>query len=225
MSINQKIILKYLGKIYDKKLFQATHPNRFIAERAQKQLKELTDIGVKVAGSIENDKYAVNFLIREIEKINLASNSIHKIEYDIQVVSGSFYVDFQPYGMSSVYHGVQNVVVKISPAGKTTKHSLLLNTHFDTVPISTGAGDAGCMIVVMLETLRVLSLTTEPMEHSIIFLFNGSEENLLQGSHGFITQHKWAPEVRAFINMDAAGNGGKEIMFQAGPEHPWLMKV
>lgn len=187
-------------------------------------MKELTDIGVKVAGSIENDKYAVDFLIREIEKINSASNSIHTIEYDVQVVSGSFYVDFKPHGMSSVYHGVQNVIVKISPAGKITEHSLMINTHYDTVPVSSGAGDAGCMVVVMLETLRVLSQTTEPLEHSIVFLFNGAEENLLQGAHGFITQHKWAPDVRAFINLDSAGNGGKEIMFQAGPDHPWLLK-
>lgn len=109
--------------------------------------------------------------------------------------------------------------------GTNPDHSLLINSHFDTVPVSTGAGDAGCMIVVMLETLRVLSQSTEPLQHSIIFLFNGAEENKLQGAHGFITQHGWAETVRAVINLDSAGNGGKEVMFQAGPGHPWLLKV
>lgn len=48
----------------------------------------------------------------------------------------------------------------------------------------------------MLEILRVLSRESDVKKNSIIFLFNGAEETPLQASHGFITQHKWAKEIK-----------------------------
>ncbi|KAF2903089.1 hypothetical protein ILUMI_03105 [Ignelater luminosus] len=202
---------------------EKNYPNAFITERAQHDLKVLTSFGPRTTGSYENEALAVDFFKREVAYIQQQANVNQKIEMDIQTVSGSYFLDFKPYGTVSAYGNVQNVIIKLY-SKNNSKHSLLVNSHFDSVPGSPGGGDAGFMCVLMLEILRKLSRMPERPEHNIIFLFNGAEETPLQGSHGFITQHKWAKEVDVLINLDSGGAGGKEILMQAGPGQPWLLK-
>lgn len=90
---------------------------------------------------------------------------------------------------------------------------------------SPGASDDAASCAVMLEVLRVLSRQETRLRHGVVFLFNGAEETPLQASHGFITQHKWAKDVRAFLNMESVGSNGKEMLFQSGPNHGWLIDV
>jgi len=53
----------------------------------------------------------------------------------------------------------------------------------------------------MLEILRVLSRQEHVNRHTILFLFNGAEETPLQASHGFVSQHPWAKNVKGFIYL------------------------
>lgn len=140
-----------------------------------------------------------------------------EITVDHQLVSGVHFV-------SAHYRNLQNIVVKLH--GESDK-ALMINCHFDSEAGSYGAGDDGVNCCTMLEILRVLAKSGRKTKYSIIFLFNGSEEGNLEGiqaSHGFITQHKWAPDVKAFVNLEAQGIGGRELLFRSGPKHDWLIK-
>lgn len=166
-----------------------------------------------------NEVVAVEILRNQIFGIIKDKNPVHSIEIDVQVASGSFPL----FTMITVYQNIQNVIVRLSPANQTAPYSLLLNSHFDSVPISPGGGDSCTFVAVMMETLRVMSKSPTPFTNNVIFLFNGAEENGLHGSHAFITQHKWANSVKAFINMDAAGSGGREVLFQSTKRNQWMM--
>ncbi|XP_039483624.1 endoplasmic reticulum metallopeptidase 1 isoform X1 [Drosophila santomea] len=196
-------------------------PGQFVAERAQKILYELDRIGPKVVGSTANEVTTVAFLLNEVDKIRgEMRGDLFDLEVDVQQPTGSYVVGT----MTSIYQGIQNVVVKLSTASSNSTSYLLINSHFDTKPGSPGAGDDGTMVVVMLEVLRQMSISGSTFVHPIVFLFNGAEENPLQASHGFITQHKWAPNCKAVINLEVGGNGGRDILFQSGPNNPWLVK-
>ncbi|XP_063770059.1 endoplasmic reticulum metallopeptidase 1 isoform X2 [Pseudophryne corroboree] len=158
-----------------------------------------------------------------IKEIKQKSSKVHKITVDVQRPTGSFSIDFLG-GFTSYYDNITNIAVKFEPA-REAQHAVLANCHFDSVANTPGASDDAVSCAVLLEILASLSSTSVPLKHAIIFLFNGAEENILQGSHGFITQHPWAKMVCAFINLEAAGVGGKELVFQTGPENPWLVQA
>ncbi|XP_052873851.1 endoplasmic reticulum metallopeptidase 1-like [Anopheles cruzii] len=203
---------------------ESLYPDRFIAEIAKQHLFEMANVGPRVAGSYVNDVVTVGFLRRVIEDIADSANPVHRVEVEVQSAYGDMFLDFEKYPQTSVYRGILNVVVRLVPSvGPEPDHYLMLGSHFDSVPQSPGAGDDGAMSVVMLEVLRKLSQTTAPFAHGIVFVFNGCEENTLQGSHAFVKHHRYFEKVRTFINMDVAANGGRDIMFQAGPKYSFLM--
>lgn len=119
--------------------FQTDHPSRFIAENAQRFLLNLTSLGVRVGGSEANDEEAKNmlrYLLEEIQGEML--HDTHSLEVQTQV-SGetNFQLEFQPYGMTTVFKGCVNVMAKLTPKTVHTEYSgkcLLLNSHFDTMP-------------------------------------------------------------------------------------------
>ena len=202
------------------------HGNRFSTGNAREHLNAITALGVRHAGSITNDIHARDVIINAVEDIKKSASDDVQIEISVQQPSGSFYLDFLG-GLTQFYHNLTNVAVRFSRRGQVIKDALLINCHFDSALGVTAASDDAVSCAILLETLRCLSSPPSPalLDHALIFLFNGAEEMILPASHGFITQHEWADRVRAFVNLEAAGAGGKEVVFQTGPKHPWLAKL
>ncbi|XP_028349766.1 endoplasmic reticulum metallopeptidase 1 isoform X4 [Physeter macrocephalus] len=230
------------------------HRGEFDARQARDYLEHITSIGPRTTGSPENEILTVRYLLEQIKLIEVQSNSLHRISVDVQRPTGSFSIDFLG-GFTSYYDNITNVVVKLEPrdgaqhavlanchfdsvANSPVPYpppltlTILKQISAISVPLEVfwavllkGASDDAVSCSVMLEVLRVLSTSSEALHHAVIFLFNGAEENVLQASHGFITQHPWASLIRAFINLEAAGVGGKELVFQTGPENPWLVQA
>lgn len=121
-----------------------------------------------------------------------------ELVYEVNVNDGHYLRTSKMYEVINLYRGVQNIVVKLSSKNVSEseeKNYILLNSHFDTVPMSPGAGDDGTMVGVMLELLRIFAKQT-PTNHPLIFLFNGLEESGLQASHAFIVNNKWMDKIK-----------------------------
>lgn len=189
-------------------------------------MEDLVALGIRHVGNQANEVHAKNLIVSKVEEIRATASSKVEIEVSVQHPTGSFYIDFLG-GINHIYQNVTNIVVRVSRKGSDRKHAFMVNAHYDSALGSVAASDDAVSCGTMLEAIRCLSSEPDPLlaDHALIFLFNGAEETFLQASHGFITQHPWAKTIRAFLNLEAAGAGGKEIVFQTGPDHPWLARL
>lgn len=205
-------------------------PNReetqFSENRAVGVLQELSDYGWKPAGSYNCEELTRNRILKELNDIRKLNENVDNLRFDIdtQYVSGCFDIPVHDTeGMNICYRNVSNVMARLGKGEKKDQISVLLNCHYDSWPTSNAGSDDLSSCALMLELIRLYSKNPQLLNHDVIFLFNGAEESSLLAAHGFITQHSWRHEIRAFINLEASGSGGRELLFQAGPANQWLL--
>jgi hypothetical protein len=105
---------------------------------------------------------------------------------------------------------VRNVMARLPG---DSPEAILVSAHYDTKPLTPGAADNALGVAAALEVARVLGAGRR-LPRTVIFNFNSGEEVGLFGAMAF-ADHPWRKDVRAFVNLDAAGSGGKAILFRA----------
>lgn len=104
---------------------------------------------------------------------------------------------------------VRNVLVTLGPP--QGRH-LLINSHYDSVPVGPGAADAGLGVATMLEVAALLK--DRPLARPVTLLFNEGEELGLVGARAFIDSDLLAARVDSLINLEARGVRGPVNMFE-----------
>ncbi len=111
---------------------------------------------------------------------------------------------------------VQTVVASIN--GTDPSGTVVLATHYDTVPGSPGAADPGVGIATILETTRAFTTRATPRNDVVILVTDGEEWGLL-GAQAFVRDE--AARLRepvVVINHEARGTTGRPFVFRsAGP--------
>lgn len=108
---------------------------------------------------------------------------------------------------------IQSLIVLVNIFTLLYSSSFTILMELKYIKSFSGASDDGAGCAVLLEILRTIAISDKVLKHNLIFLFNGAEENIMQASHGFITQHRWAKEVRAFINLEGINGMLINIIF------------
>ncbi|KAK4423941.1 60S ribosomal protein L17-2 [Sesamum alatum] len=192
--------------------------DRFSEARAIEHVRVLAeDIGNRQEGTPGLREAAV-YIKTQLELIKERAGPNVRIEIEETVVNGSFNMIFLGHSISLTYRNHTNILMRISSVdSQDTDPSVLLNGHFDTPPGSPGAGDCGSCVASLLELARLTVDSGWTPPRPIIFLFNGAEELFMLGSHGFMTSHRWRDTVGAFIDVEASGTGGFDLVCQSGP--------
>ncbi|XP_030496880.2 uncharacterized protein LOC115712690 isoform X1 [Cannabis sativa] len=170
-------------------------------------------------------KEAARYIKGQLETIKERAGLNMRIEIEETIVNGSFNMMFLGHSISLTYRNHVNVIMRVSSAdSQDYDSSVLLNGHFDSPLSSPGASDCGSCVASMLELARLITDSGWVPPRPIIFLFNGAEELFMLGSHGFMRTHEWRETIGAFINVEASGTGGPDLVCQSGPGS-WASQV
>ncbi|CAJ1935659.1 unnamed protein product [Sphenostylis stenocarpa] len=163
-------------------------------------------------------KKAAEYIKGQLEVLKERASSNVRIEIEETTVSGSFNMLFLGHNIALGYRNHTNIIMRISSVdSKDTDPSVLVNGHFDSPLGSPGASDCGSCVASMLEIARLIVDSGWVPYRPVLFLFNGAEELFMLGSHGFMKTHKWHDTIGAFINVEASGSGGPDLVCQSGP--------
>ncbi|KAJ0256174.1 Zn-dependent exopeptidases superfamily protein [Hirschfeldia incana] len=192
--------------------------DRFSEARAVQHIRVLSEENSGRQEGRPGLREAATYIKTQLEMLKDRAGPNLRVEVEEAQVDGSFSMMFIGHSISLGYRNHTNILMRISSMNShDTEASVLMNAHYDSPINSPGAGDCGSCVASLLEIARLVVDSGWAPPRPIIFLFNGAEELFMLGSHGFMTQNKLKDTVGAFINLEASGTGGIDLVCQSGP--------
>ncbi|MFZ1742347.1 MAG: M20/M25/M40 family metallo-hydrolase, partial [Pontixanthobacter sp.] len=102
--------------------------------------------------------------------------------------------------------------------------AVVLMAHYDTAPLSPGAGDDTAGVSVALEVARALK-AGGTLRRSVIFLITDGEEAGLLGANAFFQSDPLRKRVGPVVNLEARGDSGRALMFQTSTNNRALIEA
>ncbi|MFG1794659.1 M20/M25/M40 family metallo-hydrolase [Nocardia sp. NPDC049149] len=107
---------------------------------------------------------------------------------------------------------VANIVARLP--GTQSKGTVFLTAHYDSVPSGPGANDDGVGVAAVLETVRALRASAQPLRNDVVVLLTDGEEAGLLGAEAFVTAGKDGRDTGVVINHEARGAGGPLLLWR-----------
>lgn len=183
----------------------------FSAERAMKHVYFLAS-QARPIGSIAHD-VSRDYLVEELDALGL--------ETEVQATTVSYLRASRPTTSRFAY--IENVIARL-PGESASGKALLLMAHYDSRPLTPGAGDDASGTATLLETARALA-SHKPFRNDIIFLFTDGEESGLFGAQAFFRDHPLGDSIGTVLNFEARGSRGPMLMFQSSPGNSALIEA
>lgn len=126
---------------------------------------------------------------------------------------------------ATIIGSVENIIARLPGRSEQTgdgKNDLVVMAHYDSRPLTPGAGDAASATASVLEAARIMATGPAPV-HDVIFLITDGEEMGLLGAQGFFRQHPAAEKAGLVLNFEARGSYGASFMFETSNNNAWLI--
>ncbi|KAG0220198.1 hypothetical protein BGX33_005558 [Mortierella sp. NVP41] len=218
LVIGSIVSYKRLSLPAPKSVADAVRPHDFSAEWAWQHLEQIAQKPHPI-NSRENIRIR-EYLVQTVKELQKEAQLLNQtIELGEDNIALTQHKNFLGKTTALEYYESSNVLVKVvgtegRAEGSQTGHpeALVVSAHYDSVLIGHGATDDGIGVSVCLEMIR--NLINHPVKHNVIFNINNGEEVGLYGAASFM-KHPWAKDIKAFVNLEGAGAGGRALLFRA----------
>lgn len=190
---------------------EAAPAEAFSAGRAMRTVREIAQRPHPV-GTAEHDRVR-DYLVGQLRKLGLDT----EVQTGVGRVPAA--VEREVLSMGQV----ANIIARLP--GTQSTGTVFLTAHYDSVPSGPGANDDGVGVAAVLETVRALRASAQPLRNDVVVLLTDGEEMGLLGAEAFVTAGKDGRDTGVVLNHEARGAGGPLLLWRTSRPDGTLIRT